>query len=360
MTDRPFVCPFCPLHCDDLSVKELAGRCELFARRFAAVQRDSADDDAYERSLAIAGQWVSQAKTIVVTGTIVDLETARAVCDFVTQTNASLHVGSKASDGYSEAFSRDGMFSITLGDAASPHQHVVMIGDCGKRLPRLKERLSGARTVYLWQSTENLVDRLARLRLVLKRPDIAQLGEDADLLYTLKLCQKESAVVFVVNVGELLDGDQRPFWSTMQGLLSELNRRIRASVLRFEDSMTLRSVAAWTSDGPHPSATAIQVPADLEICFLPWLPDDSAAAHALPPVQRRITIGCVDAQAGYAIPADGVPESVCFTAAMPGIDSKGIVIRGDGSVTLPLCPTKDNDLPTGSTTLARILASSRG
>lgn len=363
MTDRPFVCPCCPLHCDDLSIEELAARCDLFAGRLSWARQSTANDVSDERLLATAAQWVAEADTIAVTGSIVDLETARAVCDFVERSGASLFVGEGSSDGFSEALARDGIFSVTLGDAAAPHQHIVMIGDSSKRLPRLGERLKTAGSIYSWQSTENLVERMAQLRLMLKRPDVCQAGDDQDLAHTFNLCQKESAVVFAVDVGQGLDGQQRPLWSTLQGLFSELNRRIRASVLRFDNAMTLRSVAAWTSDGPHPSASAIRVPVDLEICFSPWPADKAGATQFFnPSVRRRITIGDQGPQSDALVSGDRVSgdsdscQSIHLPAAMPGIASDGIVIRGDGSVTLPLRRALDTDLPTVSTTLSRLFA----
>jgi hypothetical protein len=358
MTDRAFVCPFCPLHCDDLRIEELAERCDLFAKRLSLARQTKTNGPSYESSLATAAGWTTQAKTIAVTGTIVDLETARAVCDFVERSGANLFVGGGPSDGFSEAIARDGIFSITLGDAAAPHQQVVMIGDSTDRLPRLRERLKTAGSIYSWQSTENLVDRLASLRLMLKRPDLCQPGDDQDLAHTLNVCQKESAVVFAIDVSQRLDGQQRPFWSTLQGLLSELNRRIRASVLRFDNSMTLRSVAAWSSDGPHPSAAAIRVPVDLEIRFSPWPAAATASMHVSEPFgRRRITIGCAEGQsdAGSATAAESC-QSIHLPAAMPGIASDGIVIRGDGSVTLPLSRAMESDLPTAAMTLSRLFA----
>lgn len=359
MSNRPFVCPFCPLHCDDLGTKELAEQCDLFASRFATARQDIANEESHKSLLATAVRWVAQANTIAVTGTIVDLETARAVCDFVEKFNANLFVGGGSSDGFAEAIARDGIFSITLGDAASPHQHVVMIGDPSARLPRLRGRLSKARSIYSWQSMDNLVERLASLRLMLKRPDACQLSDDQDLVHTFDVCQKQSTVVFAVNVNDSLGGQQRPFWSTLQGLLIELNRRIRASVLRFDDSMTLRSVAAWTSDGPHRSVSAVKVPADLEIHFAPWhLAAETLASQAAPCPRRRITIGQPDPQASQiGSRVDELPESIHLPAAMPGIAADGIVIRGDGSVTLPLNRVIDTKLPTASATLLQLFAS---
>jgi hypothetical protein len=164
--------------------------------------------------------------------------------------------------------------------------------------------------------------------------------------------------VFAIDVSQRLDGQQRPFWSTLQGLLSELNRRIRASVLRFDNSMTLRSVAAWSSDGPHPSAAAIRVPVDLEIHFSPWPVADTTSTHVSTTIaRRRITIGRAEVQsdAGAATAGESC-QSIHLPAAMPGIASDGIVIRGDGSVTLPLSRAMESGLPTAAMTLSRLFA----
>jgi hypothetical protein len=356
MTDRPFVCPFCPLHCDDLNTAELANRCGLFAGRMSAAEKDVADAKDLDRLLATATQWVGQADTMVVTGTIVDLNTARAVCEFVERTGASLLVGNGYNDGFSQSFARDGMFSITLGDAAAPHQSVVMIGDCGGRLPRLRERLGGVGTIYSWRSTDNLLERLSRLRLAINRSDASSVDDDSDLAETLALCQHESAVTFVVAVEHCLDGQQRPFWSTFSGLIRELNRRIRASLLRFDDAMTLRSVATWTSDGPPLGGMAMKQLADLEILFSPWpIPAETTAVFKQR-ARRRITIGFVD-HASHHIQMGGDEHGslLHLPAAMPGISHAGIVIRGDGSVTLPLGQVHPTTLPPPSTTLLRLL-----
>jgi len=364
MSGRHFVCPFCPLHCDDLDLDSLTASCSSLARQMATLPfpetsvNKAASNPA--ESIRTARQWIAHASTIGVAGHAVDLETARAVCQFVDQTGATLVIGGGEGDGYSEAFARDGMISTTLGDAASNYQQIVVLGDPGQIWPRLRTRLAGAGSIYAWQNTDNLLDRLAMLRWALKSPGVQTTGSDPDLLETIRLCQQGPAVVFVIVPGSVAPHHSRPFWSTLAGLLLDLNRRIRATLLRFDDSMTLRSVAAWTSDGPRPVDALRHHPLDLEIQLMPWDdPSTPSAAHPLP--TRRIIIGSqlsapVPPATGAALRVDeDAPETLHLVAALPGISRAGIVIRGDGSVSLPLGEICKSDLPSVAETLRQLL-----
>jgi len=357
MSGRQFVCPFCPLHCDDLDVDSLTADCSRLARQMAAVPHTATDANKspllQAESIRTARQWVTDASTIGVAGHAVDLETARAVCQFVDQTGAILNIGGVHSDGYSEAFARDGMIATTLGDATSSYQQIVMLGDPSEVWPRLRTRLAGAGSIYSWQHTDDLLDRMAQLRWALKSPSLHRCLSDPDLTATIRICQQGPAVVFVVVPGAVTQAQSRPFWSTMTGLLLDLNRRIRATLLRFDDAMTLRSVAAWTSDGPRPVDVFRQHPLDLEIRLHPW--DDlgrrddvthakTSARPALiqPAPRRRIIIGShasvrdSPASQPWSAVDQLTPETLHLDAAIPGISRAGIVIRGDGSVSLPL------------------------
>src|SRR5690606_29143576 len=137
-------------------------------------------------TLAIARQWVEQAEQIWVTGRILDLQTARAVCQFAERTGAEVSVSADSAAAvetaaYCETFARDGGFATTLGDAAAPHVSVILIGDASQRWPRLRQRLDRAGELYAWQNTDRLGERLSHLRRLLRRPDEASPTDDPDL-----------------------------------------------------------------------------------------------------------------------------------------------------------------------------------
>jgi hypothetical protein len=339
MTQRRFVCPFCPLHCDDLDANAMSQKCSLLAIRLAdAIEHDSRSSGTDESAMKTARQWVAGAESIAVTGAAVDLETARAVCRFLERTGAIWADFRHEGAAYREAFSRDGMILTTLGDAAAAHQSVILIGDPAASWPRLIQRLAGVAEIYQWQRTDRLADRLAEIRMRLRgkaipvNADDPDPAVDADLAHTLRTCQTATSVVFVIAPQAIDRDDERLFWKTLGGMLAELNQRIRCTLLRFDDSATLRNVAAWTGQTRTPPETVATSSAyDLVVHLVPWDQSPAGPTEFLSPTSRCIRIG---------VPASGAGTpagSVCHLAtSSPGIGRPGVVIRGDGSVTLPL------------------------
>jgi hypothetical protein len=118
----------------------------------------------------------------------------------------------------------------------------------------------------------------------------------------------------------------------LTGLIRELNAKTRAALMRFDRSITLRSVLVSRSDwAAQPFLT--QEP-DLRIHFDPF------GDHGLGDASNAIVIGCGGGvNQADANPASSVQRSVHqihLAASVPGLHHPGIVIRGDGSVTLPL------------------------
>ena len=373
MTAEPFVCPFCPLHCDDLDLAQV-NRGDVSCQRLSGVWGQAVDHDRFaspadKEALAIARRWVAEARGILVTGRVVDLETARAVGRFIDATGASCQVASAA--GYAETFARDGMITTTLGDAAAPHQRVIVIGDPGGDWPRLVERLGRAGQLYRWDRDDQLAERLARVRGSL-RGDSSVVDVDADVAATVAICQRSTAVVFVVAPKSLArqESESRLIWSTLAGLLGDLNRRIRATLLRFDPAMTLRSVLAWSGSGIKSSGSGIKSSGsglesdgggvdrgrriELVIRLQPWplvaVRDVVEAAGA----RRTLWIGsCEQSVDRVSVAATG-EESLAIAAATAGISRPGVVIRGDGSVTLPLFAAVSGALPTVAEMLSAI------
>lgn len=382
MSSASFVCPFCPLHCDDLQTAKLvreAGTpsdaaderdgeaadasetCVRLQQRLDAAVEHHRRSAAAEATLATAKQWVEQAEQIWITGRMLDLQTARAVCRFAEQTGAGVRAAADPAAAvetaaYCESFARDGGFATTLGDAAAAHTRVILIGDPAQRWPRLRPRLGRAGEVYAWQSTARLGERLAHLRRLVRRPAEPAPAEDPDLAACRKLLEHAVSVVLVV-VPEVLDAEEAlPFWSTMNGLLRDLNGHIRAAVLRFDETLTVRSVQAWTGQSTPVIALAqVRAAADLVIELVPW--DDAArstaplSADETPSAARRIVIGWQPATAETGPAA----ERICYLpASAGGIGRAAVVLRGDGSVALPLRPLVETALPAPAELLAQL------
>lgn len=388
MTATRFVCPFCPLHCDDLEPPTGMGvssvcpiLSDLGPRSFAH-DRDTPPPQSSQ--LEQARQWVREACAIAITGRVIDLETARAVSRFVSRTGAGLLSLVASADGYPEAFARRGGIGTTLGDAASPHQTVIGIGDPDPRWPRLRQRLTGAAKTYFWQRNDRVVERLAQLRGELAAPShhpaaVPKDQDDSDLATTRELIRGSEAVVFVIAPAAA--DEQRLLWSTAGGLIADLNREIHASLLRFDDSLTLRSVMAWNREAPaaglrEPDAIsedeqlARTSEVDLIIDLTPWVAPVSVTGGTGPRLarcrsvlgagprgNRRITIG-QEVRSGEAAPAEPAGSatlgSLHLPASTPGITGRSMAIRGDGSVALPLGMWAETRLPTAAEWLKKL------
>lgn len=374
MTATRFVCPFCPLHCDDLESSAALGAgtaCPILRERgpqSLAHDRDTLPPEP--NTLAQARQWVRAARTIAISGRAIDLETARAVSRFASRTGAGLLPLAAPDDVYPEVFARRGGIGTTIGETASPHQTLIVIGNPDPLWPQLRQRLTGAGKIFYWQRDDQVVPRLARLRGDLARPaprTQAAPGEtgDADVTTTINLIRSSETVAFLIVPRVVAVSDQRLLWSTAGGLIADLNRQTRATLLRLDQALTLRSVVAWTSAAAATNAiepdaldASVQLTTlgevDLVIDLIPW---DHPADPAKDPVQqgeradrtargtgprgrRRITIG--QATGG----GEGMSSSLHLPASTPGITARSMAIRGDGSVALPLGKWGETQLPT--------------
>ena len=271
---------------------------------------------------------------------MVDLETSRAIADFVQATGASVSVNS----GYAAMISgtaRDGAFMTTLGEAMTRNVSLLVIGDAQTHWPRIELKLARAETIAQWPHDDELLARVTALRgclndqshLISAVPD--GIREIAD-----RIVAAEYLVVLVAPC--LSDTPQTAtLWSTLLGLVRERNRVARAAILSFDLSMTLRSVLASRLD-PPPLDFPVRRSA-LRIHFAPF--GEAASATS----SRRIVIGI----------GDGVfdQNERCLPASVPGLHHPGVVIRGDGSVTLPLGHCVNAPvLPTPAQRLKQLLA----
>lgn len=326
-------------------------------------------------------RWVAEARSIVITGQIVDLDTARAVRRFADQTQATLIMDPRRDDHFAEHFGTRGGILTTLGDAAAGHQTMILIGSPQAAWPRFDQRVRGVKNLIQWTNTRRVATRLAELRWQLRSslPSIAPHRTDPDLVATAEAIRDAEAIVFFIEPKVAAAECARTLWASVSGLISDLNSSRHATLLRFDPLMTLRSVFAWTQQRPSQDtqeADAIREgeilrhgeEVDLAVILTPWHTRSQDAAD--PPGygektiglrwQHQITIGqnrigqrpdTADAEPGL----EWRPSRLHLPASTPGVSQPGVVIRGDGSVTLPLIAGATTALPTASAWLDQLV-----
>lgn len=376
----PVTCPFCPLRCDDLVVQVDRARvslrsidCPLAAEGF---QRLS---DATESAIAgatsppaaeidaIAAR-IAAFHTLSISGTIVDIHTARSAIRFAEAVGGVADVlETRSTAAVRRAVERDGLIAATLGELRQRADSVVFIGDPTRDCPRLFERFlsSGpaelvrqrrflslgeaivgdfpsAQYTHFSVGDNEVHHRLAEARMVL-RHGRSDSGGVADWL-------REGTYTGWLWSSDALDPLAA---SALVGLIGDLNRDRRAVAVSLSGDATFRSVATWLSGFSGPVNFAGATP---ELCekttaaALPaiiWLQPYPTAPP--PPVDDRflVVIGMADAEvvdrADFYLPA-----------SVPGIDVSGSTVRGDGTVCLPLHAARSSALPSAATRLAEL------
>ncbi len=342
MSDELVVCPFCPLNCDNIPIRWMqtatTGCAQADARIKSVISRRA--EPTSDAAIATSRQWVSAAKQITIGGTVADIETSRVVSDFVRDVGAQVHV-QRTNPSAGVLFSSDGGFITTWGEVAAQGAAVWVIGDVKRRWPKVDESLSQAKSIVRWSESNRLGDQIAavRQRLKMLSTDASAMtlerGEDECVSAVLRLIA--DAKYLVVLVAPLHESISRSLvtWSSLSGLVRDLNKATRAAVLTFDPSITLRSVMASRLNPPTmqwPTRTD-----SLRIVFTPWADDETDSlwlneAGQTETITKTITIGVGD----FGADTDDHPRRLHLAAGTPGFDHRGVVIRGDGSVALPL------------------------
>ncbi|MGV3485274.1 MAG: hypothetical protein ACO1RT_12715 [Planctomycetaceae bacterium] len=342
MNNALIVCPLCPMHCDDVSALQLReGRtgCDVADRRLRAVLR-APDRAATPSDLQQCRKWVADAESIVVSGLALDLETSRAIGEFVRHTGARVDMRGPHAMAL-DVLAREGWFQTTLGELSARETSVLVIGDVASHWPRMEKRLQSISSVVRWADDEDLPERVAALRRQMAERYID--APAADLQVTAAAKHFKEAVSMVVLVAPLRESTARSpvLWSAITGLIRERNRVARAAILSFDSSVTVRSVLAANNDPPRWEYSPRE--ASLRIEFTPFAETDSL------PARQTIFIGASDRVRGA--------DQCLLPASVPGLHHAGIVIRGDGSVTLPLqsCLPRERPLPTPAEQLRSLI-----
>jgi len=317
------VCPCCPLHCDDIDAASLrsgATGCSVADARLATIRSESlatVDDGIIEK----CRQWISEASAITLTGHVIDLETSRAIADVVRQTNATTNFDG-GNPWMRETITREGGFFSTLGELKQRGRVLMVIGDVVRHWPRLTSILQDAKRIAHWKDDEQLASKLASLRLmVTKRFGATDITDPTVIDVAERIAPLESLIILVAPLEESVSRSP-VIYSSLLGLVRDLNQVKRASILTFDHSLTVRSVLATRDESRAlPFATPA---ASLCIHFAPFGESKSKSL----PGQKTIVIGSGDAVFHK--------NEISLPASVPGYHHRAIVIRGDGSVTLPI------------------------
>lgn len=370
MSPKPFVCPFCSLHCDDLSIGGdgalVDSKCNLADLQFQAAIKsppirigsqvwesmdwESMDWESIRAELQLpdvpsvefCGASISESKS---------LETL--VSDQVIQIR---YPDDDASIALDQTIARDGMMAATLGDVVRHAEFIWVVGDIDTLTPRLDERLRRGKAKI--ESSRLLsIDLLSQLHQF-----VGDLNAAADPATTTNASTGESANLFqqirasrytAIVIGRC------PFESGCEVAASELLTRwiqrwndlaipvgvsdsapiSRIVLLRFAQHQNLRTVTRWRNNEvtssvysrPNVNSNSIRV--------------GGCGTTNEAPV--RLQIGGPDAGLSSA--------HAYIPAAIPGLHHADTTIRGDGSVTLPLLECGRSDHPSRIDVLRRVL-----
>ncbi len=308
----PIVCPFCPLHCDDLIVDDQSNvnvECSIAVNGF----RNALDPSVRART---GGDHV-WGDVIRVSTAGASLSLSRTLAEQLRNGRIELSIDeSPTRSATRAAIARDGIISATLGDVRKHADVIWVLGNPESELPRLWERL---------KQTDNASPRVVR-----SQSETVTANELADIAYTLKggstdrvagVEEIASAKYFAIIIGPdaFAVGQELAAAEMLIKLVLDLNlgdgdSSRRAVLVSIDPAATLRALVAWQSNDVLPTTSA---PIDVRI----GNPIANSPAAKI--------------QWGGTDPGNDLADSF-FPAIVAGVHHSDAIIRGDSTVTLPL------------------------
>lgn len=322
MSKLRIVCPFCPLHCDDLLV-DPAGKtnanCAIAESRFllaigkwskARIGDQPASDEEIQN---LETSIFASDKTIKVAASSAPLSISRWLSGLVRDGAIELSIDQTPTMSAMRAtIARDGYISATLGDVKKHADTVWSIGNPTTQMPRIWERLGCDPVSRESISANGLADFIFAMRA-----DTSEGLQESDRHFS----RLSSAAYLAILVGpdaflcgeELVTAELLVNWVLDQNRPAQSGSR-RVVILAIDPAATLRGVVGWQTNRAL-SITNQEV--DLRV---------GEATHASH--RARLQIGGTD---------PGIELAHAYRPALtPGIDFGDAVIRGDGTVTLPI------------------------
>tara|TARA_R110002049_G_scaffold285698_2_gene466807 strand:- start:14336 stop:15409 length:1074 start_codon:yes stop_codon:yes gene_type:complete len=353
------VCPFCPLHCDDLQVGDDGAvnvRCDIAVRSFAnAVNPSSARIGDKPATLAEATRFVQnqiQSKPPAVLSGSQPLSVARRLHDMQADGLIDWHLSQTATHrSLRRTISRDGVIAATLADVKRHADCIWSIGNVDRKIiPRIDEWLSppqGQAVSFIASggiTTRQLGDLLHAIRRGQSPIDPA-LTPVFDTLSNSRYL----AVAWFDDGFDPIEAEASS--AILLDLISLLNepqedRDRRAVLLSFDPCQTIQNVSLWRENRILGDANELDLAAliagETIVVRLGQLPGRS---------------DFVSAQLGGEDPG---PESaqVYIPVSVEGVHHTDMIVRGDSAVTLPLMATAKSELPSAIDWLESLFSAS--
>ncbi len=309
MSDQASVCPFCPLHCDDVVI-DAAGRinvdCPIAESGFKAAidppvyrigDRSVSMDDAIFNAKQI---FTSTAKPkVTCSGATLGLSRRLASMSQVGAIDLSLESTSTMA-ALRTAASREGFVGATLAEVKQHADLIWIIGNAFDQTPRLPRHFSA--------------DAVVRHFSTFSADDMATLGATP-----IEQTFGDPGYVAIFFAADAFDARQSilvaEWWTKW---IVQANKTRRVVQVMLDPTQTIRSVTGWTS---NEMLTTNQTTSDIRF----GNPVGQIAS---------IQVGGIDPGRDFA--EAYVPTSV------PGVHDADVVIRGDGAVTLGLSNVTDS------------------
>lgn len=323
---RTYVCPLCPLHCDTLCLDPdgswSAQGCPI-VDEFSSLSGRARDRGNWQTW----GDDSGRTTRVVTTG--VDLTTARRLSQWQSEERIELMIESDPNvQAILDVASRDGTISATLADVATHADQVWLMGRVEEAWPQITKKLRLFPDKDVSQSRS--VTRFTQC-------SASELTEFATRGASLWRDSRYTAVL--IGPDAFAAGEEILAATMLNRLVRLHNSQSRCVLVTLDAAATLRSVCLWQSNATPAASQRAPVSSGWDIRLGSPLSRDSLPA--------RIQVGGADWGAKYA--------KAYRACSIAGLHRASMVVRGDGSVSLPLADPVATHLPSLADVLAQIL-----
>ena len=301
------------------------------------------------------GELIAKGVEPVVLASLVDLATARVLQSIAADGRIRLFTEqSKSESAIRTSMVRDGMISGTLGDVRRHADLVWIVGDIAATAPRFIDeviRPGSGPSVHQFAAGAT-VDEIVAFSVAVEtdgqQRSSGRMSGLLDAVYATVNSDPDSGrsdnpfavrYLAVVIADNAFDDDAAlAVAAILNRAIMKLNEKIRAVVIALDSAATLRSVSAWSQNRSLPVWDSDATAAPLGTAMIRIGNPRPAAADNENADNENADNGSTNLVAVQIGGVDPGPESaICYLpASIPGVDRDGFVVRGDGSVSLPL------------------------